>query len=329
MSAINEYDLELDRVCRIIKSKYYKKVIVQLPEGLKRHAQHIAEYIESNTGARVVTQGEPCYGACDFELSKAKEFVVNLGHSEIPYLRSNKIIFVECAAKHEIKEVVEKACEKLKGNVGLATITQYIHRLAEAKHILEQRGFNVFVGKGSRRLKYQGQVLGCNFSACSSVRAKVDNYLYLGTGNFHPLGIALTTNKKVIIADPGLRVVRDAEKLKEEILKLRWSAIERSMDAKIFGIIIGRKRGQRREKLALGIKKSIEKKSKKALLIELSDIKPEYLEGFNCDAFICTACPRIAIDDFARFSKPLLTPIELEILLGSRKWSDYEFDQIN
>lgn len=326
--AINKYDLELDKVCNIIKSRGTKEVIIQLPTALKRYANLIAEYIERNTEAKLFIRGEPCYGACDFELSDKKELVVNFGHAEIPYLKSTSIVFLECRAKHEIKEIVEKACERLEKNVGFATITQYIHRLEEAKHILRKKGFNVFIGKPSHRLKYQGQVLGCNFSTCLSINKKVDNYLYLGTGNFHPLGIALATRKKVVIADPELNEVRDVESLKEEVLKLRWSAIERAMNAELFGVIIGRKLGQKRERLALRIKKELEKKSKKSILIELSDVKQEYIEDFNCDAFVCTACPRIAIDDFALFSKPMLTPIELEILLGTRKWEDYEFDQI-
>ena len=41
-----------------------------------------------------------------------------------------------------------------------------------------------------------------------------------------------------------------------------------------------------------------------------------------------TACPRIAIDDSIMYKKPLLTPQELEIAIGKRKWEDYEIDEI-
>jgi 2-(3-amino-3-carboxypropyl)histidine synthase len=328
MSVVNEYDLQLTKICNTIKNKRYKKILIQLPEGLKRYAQFIAEYIEKNTNANVIIKAEPCYGACDLEFSSTA-FIVNLGHAEIPYLSSEKIASVECRAKHEIKEVVEKACKRLERNVGIATISQYIHKLEEIRNILEENGFNVFIGRGTSRLKYYGQVLGCNFSSCLSIISKVDNYLYIGTGDFHPLGIALATNKKVIIADVECNEVRDTDNLKAEILKQRWSVIERAMSAEFFGIIVSRKLGQRREELALNIKKNLEKSSKKALLLELSNVKPEYLEGFKCDAFICSACPRIAIDDSALFTKPVLTPIELEILLGARKWENYEFDQID
>ncbi|MBO7204879.1 MAG: diphthamide synthesis protein, partial [Candidatus Methanomethylophilaceae archaeon] len=46
------------------------------------------------------------------------------------------------------------------------------------------------------------------------------------------------------------------------------------------------------------------------------------------DAYVCTACPRIAMDDALRYDRPMLTPPELEVALGIREWDDYVFDQI-
>ena len=52
------------------------------------------------------------------------------------------------------------------------------------------------------------------------------------------------------------------------------------------------------------------------------------LDAFNLDAWVSTACPRIAIDDHATFSKPVITPVELDVVLGARKWEEYAFDEI-
>ena len=53
------------------------------------------------------------------------------------------------------------------------------------------------------------------------------------------------------------------------------------------------------------------------------------LLGFrNIDSYVSTACPRIAIDDYMQYKAPIITPIELEIVLGIRQWEDYVFDQI-
>ena len=54
----------------------------------------------------------------------------------------------------------------------------------------------------------------------------------------------------------------------------------------------------------------------------------EKLRSLGFDAYVSTACPRIAVDDVAMYDKPLLTPQELEIVLGVRKWENYVFDQM-
>ena len=43
-----------------------------------------------------------------------------------------------------------------------------------------------------------------------------------------------------------------------------------------------------------------------------------------------TACPMIAIDDAIKYAKPMITPYELEVVLGEKKWEDgYQFDEIH
>ena len=61
----------------------------------------------------------------------------------------------------------------------------------------------------------------------------------------------------------------------------------------------------------------------------MDDISPELLLPFmDLDAFVVTACPRIAIDDSIWYKKPLLTPQELLIVLDEKTWEDYEIDEI-
>lgn len=80
--------------------------------------------------------------------------------------------------------------------------------------------------------------------------------------------------------------------------------------------------------LAKELRQKAEQKGKEAFLIMLDEVTPEALLSFKADAFVNTACPRIAIDDAARYKVPLLTPIEFEIALGARKWEEYKFDEI-
>ncbi len=67
-----------------------------------------------------------------------------------------------------------------------------------------------------------------------------------------------------------------------------------------------------------------------AYLIMIDNITPDALLHYmDLDAFVVTACPRIAIDDSQMYKKPpLITPQELEIALNKRKWENYQLDEI-
>ena len=174
----------------------------------------------------------------------------------------------------------------------------------------------------------KGQVLGCNFSAIKNLDA--DAFLYVGSGNFHALGIKLFTDKPVIVADPYLGDAREIEEFADRILRIRSARIAKAMDAKRFGIIVSSKKGQSRLELAKDSKDYVGRmREEKDLYYSLMMYHPTILLPFmDLDAFVMTACPRIAIDDSIMYKKPLLTPQELEIAIGKRKWEDYEIDEI-
>jgi len=156
-------------------------------------------------------------------------------------------------------------------------------------------------------------------------------FLYIGSGTFHPLGLILSTKKPVIIADPYTNQIKYEElnELKDTVLRQRYGAIARSKDAKVFGILIGLKKGQQRTDLAYKIKQILDSKQKKSYIIALNNFSSSFLKSYKeIDCFISTACPRIAIDDYMQYKTPIITPVELEILLGLKKWDDYQFDEI-
>ena len=76
------------------------------------------------------------------------------------------------------------------------------------------------------------------------------------------------------------------------------------------------------------LRKLLRWKRKDASLILMDKFDPEKLKALGFDAYVSTACPRIAIDDVAMYEAPLLTPHELEIVLGVREWENYTFDQM-
>ena len=81
--------------------------------------------------------------------------------------------------------------------------------------------------------------------------------------------------------------------------------------------------------LAKDIKKQIKDAGGESYIILADNINPDILLPYmELDAFIVTACPRIAIDDTHMYKKPLLTPKELEIVLNKREWEKYQLDEI-
>jgi 2-(3-amino-3-carboxypropyl)histidine synthase len=187
-------------------------------------------------------------------------------------------------------------------------------------------GFEPVVDGGDERIASPGQVLGCNYTAA---RKDADSYLYVGSGNFHPLGLALNTEKPIVCADPYDHSVHTMDAERQRFLKQRYGAIASIRDAKTFGVLASSKAGQLRWNMAQALKRRIEKRGRKAYLILLKQFSPEYLINFrHLDAFVSTACPRVAIDDYGRYPKPVVTPVELEIALGDRPMDDYRLDEI-
>ena len=160
------------------------------------------------------------------------------------------------------------------------------------------------------------------------VEKEVEGYLYIGTGDFHPLGVAILVDKPVIIADPERGTARDLKEVRDHVLRQRHAAIARAHDATVFGIIVSKKLGQVRMELATELKALAEKHGKQANLFLMDLVAPELLQGYRVDAWVNTACPRIAIEDILQYKQPMLTPQEFEIVLGERTWEDYEFDEI-
>jgi len=140
--------------------------------------------------------------------------------------------------------------------------------------------------------------------------------------------VHLATGKKVVVLDPNLEEPREIDQALDKILRQRHAVIEKAERARTFGIIIGEKVGQRRLRRARELRKLLRWKKKDAVLLMMDKFDPDKLKSLGFDAYVSTACPRIAIDDVAMYDRPLLTPQELEIVLGVRKWENYSFDQM-
>ncbi len=324
------YNFEIERIVQIIREKGYSRVSLQFPEGLRDYAVEIAEKIESSTNALAFISANPCYGACDIADEEAAklgaEALFHFGHSKLLSGTSIPVHYIEVRLNYSFTELLEKNLERLPKRLGIVTTVQHVQSIPEVKSFLEERGFDVRVGSGKGRCTYPGQVLGCCFAPAKAVASEVEAFLYLGTGDFHPLGVALATGKPTFALDPMLGELRNIEEKKEKFLRQRFGAIARAKGAESFGIIVGEKRGQRRLALAQSIYRKLKKLGKKAFIIHAREITPENFIYFRkLHALVNTACPRIAIEDSPRFPVPVLTPKELEVVLGERE--DYEMDE--
>lgn len=324
-------DFHIAEVVTFIQLRDAKMVALQFPEGLKVHALAVAEELERRTGCKCIILGDPCYGACDVSASykDIADALIHFGHTPIPDMETGgEVLFIEVKLGYEVEGLLPLVLKSIKKRVGLVSTPQHLHWLPEVQRWLISKGVDAIIGQGDARVKHPGQVLGCNVTSASSIAKEVDQFLFIGSGDFHPLAVALATGKEVLVLDPLMREVRGIEELKERVLRQRYAAIALAQEANEFGILISTKPGQRRSALALRLRDLVEKKGKKAWILALDNITPDQLMAFRVGAFVSTACPRIAIDDALRYKKPILTPVELEVSLGTRSWEDYSFDSI-
>jgi 2-(3-amino-3-carboxypropyl)histidine synthase len=230
-------------------------------------------------------------------------------------------------AQEKFLDAVGRIAPLTGSKLGLVGSIQHLHLLPDYKERLEKAGFEVEIPVGGDRLSFPGQVLGCNYSGDNP---GIGHYIFLGSGDFHPIGLVLHTGKPLALLDP---YSGDASEMSfkriERILRQRFGLIMAVGDAKTFGILIGEKPGQMRRNLAIRMKRLLEKHGKKGYLLALDNIGPDLIDFYPVDAFVNTACPRIAIDDSVRYAKPLITPFELEVALGEKQWeTGYQFDEI-
>ncbi|AGI47449.1 diphthamide biosynthesis protein 2-related domain protein [Thermoplasmatales archaeon BRNA1] len=324
------FDLQIDTIESWIRGRGFTSVALQLPEGLKIRATELSDRIFKDTGSKVVILGYPCYGACDLfvDYKRYAQGLVHFGHSPIPNLpRDDDVLYVEARADVDISSLADSISE-LPSKIGLLASVQYVHLLPEAKRILEESGRTAVIGKGDDRIFYPGQVLGCNCSSAISVQEDVEAFLFLGEGDFHPLAATFGVAKHVFIYNPVTKEMRSVDDVKDRILRRRFAAIESARSAQSFLVIVCGKIGQCRMDAADRIEQQLRDAGKTVYRLVTDEITPNALIPFKVDAYVSTACPRVAMDDQAKYQHPMLTIPEAETVLGLRTWDDYVFDSI-
>jgi 2-(3-amino-3-carboxypropyl)histidine synthase len=319
-------DFEIERIIDLARTNKARVLQLQFPEGLKRYGPLVAKQIKERVNVTVLLSGNPCYGACDLDYDTEADLLIHFGHAEIPELAAQRVCFVEVRSDVDVIPTVNDALSLIgEHRIGIVTNVQHVHMLDLVRRHLESAGLQGVIGYGDGRVKYRGQVLGCNFSCARAI--DVDEYLYVGSGAFHALGVALATGKRVIAADPFLRKTSIVDV--DRIIKQRYALITKAMDAYTFCVLVGTKTGQQRLNLARRLLEDAIGRGHDAYIVTIDEVTPWTLYQFPAEAYVNTACPRVAIDDSKLFKAPVLTPIEFEMVLGKRDLSKYALDEIS
>ena len=224
-------------------------------------------------------------------------------------------MFVDAEIEADIKGCVEKAISKLGESVGLLTTAQHLSKVDEAKKILEENGKKVFVGV-NKKTHNKAEVLGCEFSAAKEIKDKVDSYLYIGTGRFHPLGVFMNLRKKVICADPVSNDVKEINEKDVEVMeKRKKGALLKFLTSKNIGVLVTTKPGQDRLKDALKLKDELVDKNVYVFIDNTFNFNE--LENFPfIECYVNTMCPRIGLDDSIRVEKPIVNIEDIRHQVG-------------
>ncbi len=314
-----------------LQQAHPSRLVLQTPAGLTRNAHELAARLREEVGVPVLLANRACFGACDFPSvteSPRADAVVVLGHAPIPNVALPRpTYFVEMRTDAGDVELLARTVESagVPRRVGLVFSVQHLDLLAPLRAALERRGFTVEVGSGDRRLAYAGQALGCNYTGAEATVDRVDAFVFVGTGDFHPVGLAFAVDRPVWSLDPLQNRIEPPIDRARRVAQ-RQLTVATARDAQRWGILVSTFAGQNRMPTALALQERARAHGRSAELLVFERLDPRDLEGRDLDAYVNTACPRIALDDGANYARPILTPPEFLMALGELPLAPYRFD---
>lgn len=318
-------NFENDKLIKELKKIKPKKVLVQLPEGVKQNAFEIKKLIEG-LGIEVVFSGDTCWGGCSINPSEAKtvgaDLIIHYGHAE--FIKSNfPILYIEIKDELDVEPLLEKSLDKIMNykNISISFSIQHRQDIENIIQFYKSHGKNIILSQKKGYAAYGGHVIGCEFSGLKAIQDKVDAFLIIGN-NFHSMGASLAVDKPVILVDVYNDEVSDMIKIRDKIIKQRIISIDKFKRANKVGIIVEEKVGQKFGSPTF-LKEKLEKAGKEVIVITMNEITPDKLMNFyNVEAFVELGCPRIALDDYSKYPKTLVTFREALVAIGEKSFDD-------
>lgn len=331
------YDLKIDELCRFIEAGKFKRILLQLPEGLKGLSWNISSEIERKCDSEIIVYADPSWGACDIPVYEAyrlgASLIVHYGHYPYSYLPVQRdmgveVVYIPMEYRGEIREhLVERAAGLLRDkgcrSVAIVATAQNIRNARSLASALNERGISAFLPEVYGGVP--GLIIGCDYRTLTLApyAGQADCVVVVASGLFHALGAVLSTDKRVIQVDPHKEAVEDLEGVRESWLKKRYSVIYRALGAARWGIWLGSIYGQIRYDVAKNIAKMVEARGGSYRLFISKYVTHRELMSVDSpeiEAHVITSCPRVPIDDFTlmEYHKPVLSPGEAVMVLTGR-----------
>ena len=296
----------IDEILEAIEGKDHEKIGLQGPDGIKPQIIEYAQQLEER-GYETVIIGASTFGACGIADEKAERMgadaLIHVGHTR--FLHPEKadmddinVYYLPYREDRDLMSVLKNNYDEIDEDekIGLVGVTQYMNRAEDAREFLEDKGYEVVEGKTGLRTTEVGQVLGCDAGAAHNIAHKVDAFVFLGSGHFHPSQVS-ETGKKVYVVDPYEEHiwVEPANSLDDE-KRAEYARVMKYKDKKKWGIVTSSKKGQNYMQAVKIAKEKLEKHGKDVYVFVEDRIFEADYKGFGIDIYVNCACPRMTKD---------------------------------
>ncbi len=294
-----------DEILEELKQQGYETVGIQGPDGIKPQLIDFASELKEN-GIEPVMVGSSSFGACGIADEKASrmgaEALIHVGHTRFLHpegadMDDLNVYYLPYREDRDLMGVLEEEYDRIEEEtLGLVGVTQYMDRAEKAREFLEDKGYEVVDGKTGLRTTEPGQVLGCDAGAAHNIAEKVDAFVFLGSGEFHPSQVS-ETGKKVYVVDPYERKiwVEEPNSLEDE-MQAEIARVMKHKDKEKWGIVTSSKKGQNYQRAVEIAKEKLEKHGKDVYVFVEDRIFEADYKGYGIDIYVNCACPRMTKD---------------------------------
>lgn len=143
-----------------------------------------------------------------------------------------KTLFISAKSPVDLT-LPDEAVKKLASlKVGIVTTIQHLHNIHSVK---KQLPHSILAG----------QVLGCRADAAGRLGATLDAFLYVGSGEFHPVQVALSSSKPVFFWNPYTKTFGPLDmQFVKDYQRRVFASLNCFYHANNVGVLVTTKRGQ-------------------------------------------------------------------------------------